>query len=223
MFRQTSKRRTDRDHSTGATKVSVFSHIIRKDSREAAEAEVAKDPALKDGSAVYERVTPARFIHVDFSYDGAVQILRDNFSGDQALLDKLTKTRWGIINVWRPIKPISKDPLAVCDSRTARDEDMMPVFSALPPKASGGQYSKVSGGDGFELFYKRYHEGEKWYFKDKMAPGDYLMIKIFDSKANGVTSRRCPHSAFSNPQTAADETRESIEVRALVFWENEMV
>lgn len=199
----------------------VFSHIIRRDSREKAEAEVASDPSLKDGNTSYERVTPARFIHVDFSYDGAKQILRDNFDPEEG--KNLSQTRWGIINVWRPIKPISKDPLAVCDARTARDEDLMPVVSMLPPKSSEGQYSKVSGGEGFELFYKRYREGEKWYFNDKMGPDEVLMIKIFDSLQDGKTARRCPHSAFTNPATMQDETRESIEVRALVFWEDQKV
>jgi hypothetical protein len=33
--------------------------------------------------------------------------------------------------------------------------------------------------------------------------------------------QRCPHSAFNNPGRAADKTRESIEVRALVIWEDE--
>ena len=130
--------------------------------------------------------------------------MRDNF--DKELGEQLTKTRWSIVNVWRPIKPISKDPLAVCDSRTARDDDLMPVVSILPPKGSG-QYASVSGGEGFELYYKRYHPDEQWYFADKMEPHEVLMIKIFDSLRDGKTARRCPHTAFTNPDTEADSTR----------------
>lgn len=206
--------------STGATKVHVFSHIIRKDSREAAEAAVNTDPSLQDGNASYQKVVPARYIHIDFTNDGAVQIFEDNF--DRQLGEKLKKTRWAIINVWRPIKPISKDPLAICDARSARDEDLMPVMAHLPPKGSG-QYADVSGGDKFELYYKKYHPEEQWYFADKMQPHEVLLIKCFDSLRDGKTARRCPHTAFTNPDTEGDESRQSIEVRSLVFFEDQFV
>ena len=206
--------------STGATKVHVFSHITRKDSREAAEAAVNTDPSLQDGNASIQKVTPARYVHIDFTNDGAVEIFEDNF--DRQLGEKLKKTRWAIINVWRPIKPISKDPLAMCDARSARDEDLMPVMALLPPKGSG-QYADVSGGDKFELFYKRYHPEERWYFADRMQPDEVLLIKCFDSLRDGKTARRCPHTAFTNPETEGEETRQSIEVRSLVFFEDQVV
>ena len=205
---------------TGATKVHVFSHIIRKDSREAAEKAVTTDPSLQDGNAPYQKVVPARFIHIDFSEDGSVRIMRDNF--DHEMGEKLSKTRWSIINVWRAIKPITKDPLALCDARTARDEDLMPVSADLPAKGSG-QYATVSAGDGFELYYKRYHEGEKWYYAERMEPDEVLMIKCFDSLRDGVTARRCPHSAFTDPSTESNAPRESIEIRTLVFFEDQPV
>ncbi|KAK3724830.1 hypothetical protein LTR37_000878 [Vermiconidia calcicola] len=205
---------------TGASRVHVFSHITRKDSREEAERAVREDAAMQDGNAPTTKVVPARFIHVDFSETGSEQILRDNFDHEEG--ENLTKTRWAIINVWRPIKPVSKDPLAICDARTARDEDLMPVVSYLPPKGSG-QYADVSGGEHFELYYKRFCPDEQWYFADRMEPDEVLMIKIFDSLRDGETARRCPHSAFTNPSTEADATRESIEVRCLVFFEDQKV
>ena len=207
-------------HSTGATRVNVFSHITRKDSWEEAEAAVKNDPALQDGSAPYQKVTPARFIHVDFSEDGASQIFRDNFTPE--FREKLSTTRWAIINVWRPIKPIFKDPLAVCDARSVCDDDMIPVVSTMPPKGSG-QYASVSAGEGFELFYKKYHSDERWYFVDTMQPEEVMMIKIFDFMKDGKTARRCPHSAFTNPDTQHDVTRESVEVRSLVFFEGQPI
>lgn len=202
---------------TGATRVHVFSHITRRESREEAEKAVSTDPTLQDGSVPYQKIVPARFIHVDFSNDGAVEILKDNF--DPVLGEKLTKTRWAIINVWRPLKPVSKDPLAFCDARTARDEDLMPVVSYLPAKGSG-QYADVSGGERFELYYKRFRKGEKWYFCERMLPEECLMLKIFDSLRDNKTARRVPHSAFEKPASVGDATRESMEVRCLVFWED---
>lgn len=207
-------------YRTGATKVHVFSHIIRKDSREEAEKAVNSEPSLRDGNAPYQKVVPARFIHIDFSERGAVQIFKDNF--DQEHGARLSKTRWAIINVWRAIKPISKDPLALCDARSAREEDLMPVTSRLPPKGSG-QYAAVSAGDEFELYYKKYYEGERWYYADRMRPDEVWLIKCFDSLREGITGRRCPHSAFTDPSTTSDAPRESIEVRSLVFFEDQPV
>lgn len=96
------------------------------------------------------------------------------------------------------------------------------MTSWLPPKGSG-QYASVSAGEGFELYYKRFRAGEeeKWYFAEGMRPEEVLLLKIFDSRRDGRTARRCPHSAFTNPQTEGERVRESIEVRALVFWEDQ--
>lgn len=99
----------------------------------------------------------------------------------------------------------------------------MPVTSRLPPKGSGA-YASVSAGEGFELYYKRWAEGERWYYAEGMRPEEVLMIKCFDSVRDGRTARRCPHSAFSDPRTLGEEApRESIEVRSLVFWEDQLV
>lgn len=70
-------------------------------------------------------VVPARFVHIDQSEYGAIEVLDDNIHPPE-LAEKLKKTRWGIINVhsllprprtrvcanilkvWRPIKPVMR-------------------------------------------------------------------------------------------------------------------
>lgn len=89
----------------------------------------------------------------------------------------------------------------------------------LPPKGDG-QYGNLSGGDEFEAYYLRYSSDEEWYYADRMEPDEVLVFKCFDSLRDGKTARRCPHSAFINPDTTADPTRESIEFRSLVFFED---
>lgn len=93
--------------STGATRVVVFSHILRNDDRDAADKRVADDPSLVDDTAEVKDVAPARFIHVDQSYEGAIEVLDDNVHPPE-LAKQLKKSRWAIINVWRPIKPVLK-------------------------------------------------------------------------------------------------------------------
>ena len=56
-----------------------------------------------------------------------------------------------------------------------------------------------------------------------MTPEEVLLIKIFDTKKNEDMAGRVLHSAFLNPMTSSDQTRESIEVRCLVFYEDQPV
>jgi hypothetical protein len=56
----------------------------------------------------------------------------------------------------------------------------------------------------------------KWYYLYAQSPEEVTLIKCFDSKTDG-RARRSPHTAFVNPETEDRESRESIEVRTLVF------
>jgi hypothetical protein len=52
-----------------------------------------------------------------------------------------------------------------------------------------------------------------------MTPDEALMFKVFDSDAN-ASARYTAHSAFDDPNTAPDaRPRESIEARALAFFD----
>lgn len=206
---------------TGATRVHVFSHITRRDSRDKLEVDLQKDTSIQNGAKVTQ-VTPARYIHIDQSNDGALEVLNDNMPAAEA--EKLVKTRWSIINVWRPINgPVLKDPLAVCDARTVRDEELIPVTANLPGKDTGLKYSTITAGRRFELFYSKYSPEHKWYYASGMTSDEVLLIKCFDSIRDGKTARRVPHSAFVDPKTKdLDVVRESVEVRCLVFYEDQL-
>jgi hypothetical protein len=51
---------------------------------------------------------------------------------------------------------------------------------------------------------------------DRQTPSEVLLIKCFDSKTDG-RARRVPHSAFVDEERVDEASRQSIEVRALVF------
>ncbi len=57
----------------------------------------------------------------------------------------------------------------------------------------------------------------RWYFKHAQRPDEVMLIKCFDSVEH--VARRVPHSAFRDPQHDDGEARESVEIRALVFYE----
>jgi hypothetical protein len=134
-----------------------------------------------------------------------------------------SKKRWSIINVWRAITPVKRDPLAVCDTRSVSDDDLVPITAKLPPKGSG-TYENVSAGNCVEVLYAKANPEHRWYYAEGMQPEEVLLIKIFDSKKEGGANVRVPHSSFVDPETReAVGTRESIEVRCLVFYEDEVV
>jgi hypothetical protein len=144
-------------------------------------------------------------VHIDQSYDAARSRVPHHLPAEA---DKLLKTRHQIINVWRPIKTILKDPLAVADAHSVPESDLVPVDLIYPDRRG-------------ETLTVRPNEAHKWYYLYGQTPSEVMLIKCYDSKLDG-RARRIPHTAFVNPATVDEAARESIEVRALVFHENEV-
>jgi hypothetical protein len=143
-------------------------------------------------------------VHIDQSYDAARTRVPHHLPEEA---DKLLSTRYQIINVWRPIKRILKDPLAVADAHSVPDSDLV-VVDLIYPNRRG------------ETYTVRPNPDHKWYFLYGQSPEEVTLIKCFDSKLDG-RARRVPHTAFVNSETVNEEARESIEVRALVFHEDQ--
>ncbi|KAL4809855.1 hypothetical protein BDV18DRAFT_129762 [Aspergillus unguis] len=177
--------------ATGASKIFIFDHTIRRE---------AKDTRT---GAVQLR-GPVQRVHIDQSYQASANRVSHHLP-DQA--EKLLKGRYQIINVWRPIKPILKDPLAVADAHSVSDSDLVPIKLIYPDREG-------------ETYGVRPNSAFKWYYRFGQTPELVTLIKCFDSKLDG-RARRVPHTAFVNPETEGEEARESIEVRALVFHEDD--
>jgi hypothetical protein len=60
----------------------------------------------------------------------------------------------------------------------------------------------------------------KWECCSKLTPVEPLLLKIYDSKDEGV-ARRSLHTAFVCNEDEGSE-RQSVEVRCLVFWEDQI-
>ncbi|KAK0617795.1 methyltransferase-like protein [Bombardia bombarda] len=176
---------------TGARRVFIFDHKVRR------------GPTHWHGLGQNNLANrgPVTRVHVDQSYDGAELVLR-RWLPDEA--DELVKRRYQIINVWRPIKTILKDPIAVADARSIPEADLV---------AAKSLYSSINHTG--ETWTLRPSAAHRWYFKHKQTPDDVLLIKCFDSDTS--VARRTPHSAFEDPATVGEEFRQSVEVRCLVF------
>ncbi|KAJ5087978.1 hypothetical protein N7456_011594 [Penicillium angulare] len=172
--------------ATGASRIFIFDHTIRR--------------ASPDGTTSSQLRGPVQRVHIDQSFDAAKTRVPYHIPEDA---DELLKGRYQIINVWRPIRTILKDPLTVADGNTVLDSDLV-VTKLIYPNREGETYAVRSNPD------------QKWYFRYAQTPDLVTLIKCFDSKTNGRV-RRVPHSAFVNPDTEHEAGRESIEIRALVF------
>lgn len=185
---------------TGASKILIFDHTIRRESTDS-----RGSPNNQEGEP--GKVTlrgPVQRVHIDQSYAAGPQRVLHHLPAEAP---ELLKGRYQIINVWRPIKTILKDPLGVAEANSVSDEDLVPVKLIYPDREG-------------ETYSVRPSEGHRWFYVNKQTPGEVLLIKCFDSKVDG-RARRVPHSAFVDEEREGEVTRESIEVRALVFHEDD--
>ncbi|KAG8533894.1 uncharacterized protein KY384_001635 [Bacidia gigantensis] len=190
--------------ATGASQIFIFDHTIRRQPAD------ARNPDPNQTKAAQTLCGPVQRVHIDQSYTAAPQRVTHHLP-EQA--ERLLKGRFQIINVWRPIKTIRKDPLGVADANSVPDEDLLPVKLIYPDRV--GETFTVRPGKAGEAGEGR-ERGHSWFYLREQTPGEVMLIKCFDSKTDG-RARRVPHSAFVDESTEHEEPRESIEVRALVF------
>jgi hypothetical protein len=175
--------------ATGADRVFVFDHTVRK--RVAGAADRNGGPRQ-----------PVARVHVDHTEKSGPQRVRDLLP-DEA--EELLKGRLQIINLWRPIRgPLLDSPLAVCDARTVKPGELVASDLVYPDRVG-------------ETYSVKYNPDHQWFYVPRMTVDEVLLLKCYDSKTDG-RSRFAPHTAFADPTTPPDAPpRESIELRTLVF------
>jgi hypothetical protein len=176
--------------ATGAEKVVVFDHQVRN-------LELAKrgeKNAREYGKAV----------HNDYAAKSGPRRVRDHLPPAEA--EERLQRRFAEINVWRPIRgPIESTPLAVCDSSSIDPKDFVPSDLIYRDKVG-------------ETYRFTYNPNHRWFYFPRLERNEVILLKCYDSKEDG-RARFTAHSAFEDPTSAPDAApRESIEVRALVFW-----
>jgi hypothetical protein len=171
--------------ATGATKVVVFAHDVRSPVHAKAGVKGVREP-----------VAP---VHNDYTIKSGPEHVRELMDADEA--EERLKHRFAEINVWRPIKgPVQSTPLAVCDSRSIAQNDLVPTDLK------------------HEVYMVRFSPRHRWFYFPKMGTNEVLLIKGFDSMEDG-RARFTAHAAFEDPTVPASApARESIEARVLVFY-----
>jgi len=179
--------------ATGASKVFIFDHTIR---REPVNSRIAPN----DPNKPITLRGPVQRVHIDQSYGAGPKRVQHHLPAEAPTL---LGGRYQIINVWRPIKTILKDPLGVAEAGSVKDEDLVPIKLIYPDREG-------------ETLSVRPSPEHKWHYLYKQTPAEVLLIKCFDSKTDG-RARRVPHTAFVDEGNEDKAMRESIEIRALVF------
>lgn len=180
---------------TGATDVFIFGHRVRRGP--------SHWHSLGEGNAASRG--PLHRVHVDQSYDGARLVAEKHLPASKR--EAFLRRRWQIINIWRPIRTVRKDPLAVADAATVDDADLVPA-----------SIRKEDGSLVTETWAVRPNARHRWYYKAAQTPDEVLFIKCFDSADGEGVVRRAPHCAFRDDEYEGEESRESVEVRALLFF-----
>lgn len=159
----------------------------------------------------------------DYSYDGARTRLDFYLPKESA---ELSKKRWAIINIWRPIYPITRENLTLLDARSISDAELRPIIAKfrrpddaekLPP-ITRAAYNR-NDVETWSVAAPKTPEQHQWYYCSHMDPSEVLFIKIFDSSEAEGVARRTPHTAFTCDEDCGDQ-RQSIELRSLVFWDD---
>jgi hypothetical protein len=126
----------------------------------------------------------------------------------------LRSSHWQSYNIWRPIKTVKRDALAVLDTNSAsRDQRVSASFD----RGDGHVVSMdwlMSGIKGDQPDQDIEH---KWYYLHEQQPDEVVAFKIYDgdldSESNGT-----PHTAVHIPRTEGEENRVSIELRCFAIF-----
>jgi hypothetical protein len=174
---------------SGASRVHVFDHTLR-----------TSDEADRAARKIRE---PVKSVHNDYTEWSGPNRLRELLP-DEA--EALLKRRMAIIQVWRAINtPIARNPLTIADARSLEPADFIAAERRFPDRVG-------------EIYQFKYNPAHRWTWFPNMRRDEALVFKVYDSQTDG-RARWGAHTSFDDPATAPNAApRESIEIRAFVFF-----
>lgn len=171
---------------------------------------------------------PARYLHCDYTLHGMMQLIahgeqafaeagsealvayNNNLSGDI----KSNQPRVAAYSVWRPLKTVKRDPLAVAAWKSISPNDM--VKATYQAKGKDGEYTMES----WALKPSNDASKHQWYWLPEQKPEEVLIFKFSDT-ASVNDQDIAAWTAHGSPKvlgTEDEEARESVEARVLAFW-----
>ena len=174
----------------GANRVVIFDHTLRSGDEDTRNEKKVREPVMS--------------VHNDYTEWSGPQRVRELMPAGES--EDLLTRRFAIVQVWRPIRnPIQSNPLAICDARSLSTDNLIASERRYPDRV--GETYRIS-----------YDGNQRWFYFPNMTRDEALVFKVFDSATDG-RARFTPHTSFDDPTTPPDApARESIEMRALVFF-----
>jgi hypothetical protein len=148
---------------------------------------------------------PAFGAHVDYGRRSIEDVARP-LLGEQA--DYWLSKRVVLMNLWRPITPVYRTPLALCDASTVQAGDLhdSEIRGGLDDPNRPPLY-------GYNLSYNPAH---RWYYTSHMQPEELFAFKLYDSDA--TRAQWTGHTAINDPESPNDSPpRQSMEIRTISF------
>lgn len=134
--------------------------------------------------------------------------------GAEDIEEVLQSGHWRSYNLWRPLKTVKRDALAVLDTNTFPREELV---SASFDRGDGHVVSMDWLMSGLEANEPDKNLTHKWYYMSRQAPDEVVAFKIYDSDLTS-TNNGTPHTAVHIPGTEDEETRMSIELRCFAIF-----
>lgn len=145
------------------------------------------------------RGSPAPKVHLDFAPDGTRMHLRKyhprtselaalTIKAEEKLLsagvplaelpDKYDGPRWAMFSVWRPLKTVKRDPLALSDVRSFPQEDYVDYDVLFPTGVDDGSTTHAEAS-----FIPYGSDIHAWHWISNQEPDEVLVIQLFGSEA----------------------------------------
>lgn len=147
---------------------------------------------------------PARRPHVDVTSNFAPILF--NWDCPELYKDAIeNKKYWKMLNIWRPLRTIRRNPVVVANTASVSWDDYLIV--PQPEVGPGVEGYWIQNPAGEECKYD-------WWYMSAQTPEDVLLFLQHDSDGSQVI----PHTSFALPGPVPEEARESIEVRLVVIY-----
>ncbi|KAH8820172.1 hypothetical protein F5884DRAFT_763153 [Xylogone sp. PMI_703] len=168
------------------------------------------------------KLGPVRSVHIDFSPQGVQQMIRhardDVVAHSQDIIAAeeagQPARRYAMYSLWRPLRKITRDPIALIDPDSFVFDKELIEFVNRQPGISGDFWT------GVHLVSPDAANQHKWYYIREQDQDEALLIQLYDSYA------RQEGRPIGTPHASPDMTsgipeggwRESIETRVMAFW-----
>jgi hypothetical protein len=179
---------------SGASRAVVFDHTVRSGNESEREEKLVREPVL--------------YVHNDYTEVSGPRRIRELLPtlAPEWDVESLLAKRFAIIQVWRPIRTVLENPLAIADARSLDSGDLITVERRYPDRVG-------------ETYRLKFNPAHRWVYFPRMQPDEAIVFKVYDSARDG-RARFTPHTAFRDPTTPPDAPhRQSVEARLFAFFD----